>query len=106
MKNVYNDSPETIKRQNNMVKYCGFGVEGYDGTLHGDIEYLYVIKTKTQEIEIRIPDDSWDWDNTNINNTRILRTVKLKEYREREHNGRFVRQTRRNETGQFLKRAA
>jgi len=62
------------------AKYLGYGVEAYkaddENALHGDLEFLYVVK-KNGTIEVR----SCFTDNDgpcNIGNTKLVKTVKYK----------------------------
>lgn len=58
----------------NMFKYTGHGVCGFKGELHGDLDYLYVVK-KT-EIEVRRPVNEF-WDEPTVKNTKVIETVKI-----------------------------
>lgn len=53
-------------------RYIGFGVEAWGGLLHGDIEYLYIVKT--DHVEVRKPKKGF-WGNSTLANTKRLKLV-------------------------------
>ncbi len=55
-------------------RYIGYGVEALEGGLHGDLEYLYIVKS--DHVEVRGVNRLF-WDSPGLHNTRVEKCVRF-----------------------------